>query len=81
MLGFEQINLCQYLSRFVLKSNLLHDVVLLHIFAGPVLEVEVAQIIVENIFSLEKILETRLLMLLLNMTFWVENVEENSHQK
>jgi hypothetical protein len=80
-LAFEYIDLGHHLGRFVFEIRLLRGIVLLHIFAGTVLEVEVSQVVIENLFALSQVFETRLLVLLLNVAFGIKDVEENSEEE
>ena len=74
------VDLGQQCSGFVFKLRALRVEIFFRIFAGAVFEVQIAQVLVELLFTLEQIIEARLLALAGEDVFRPEGVNEQRDQ-
>ena len=76
--SFQELNFGEDLSRFVFHTRSLRQVVFFRIFAGSILEIQVAKIFVNCIFTLTQKFQACLLCLLIRFGLRIENLHEDA---
>jgi hypothetical protein len=80
-MSLELLDLNQNSGGFVFERRPLGGVVFLRIFARVIFEIQVAEILIENLFLLAEKVQTRFGPLPLDMALGVKDVSEDSDQK
>ena len=81
MLAAEGVHFGKDFCGFGLEGVALLGEVVFGVFAGPILEVEVAEIVVDDLFALAKVVETCLFDHGFELRLWPEDVGEAGEQK